>query len=380
MNQGVLVRWLAGMAIATAAAGGAFAAEVLVAQVAPFRGLEAKQGLGYAAGMRLAFESANRQGGVNGHTFALATEDDGSRPESTVEQTRKLLTEKRPLVLAGYFGSQNLRELLATRLLEQQRIALVGYRTTDIAPAHAQLFNVRADIPNELAKLTTHLATVGITKLGLLYEAGPGADAIVAAADQAAAQAKVNFLARASYAPGSRSANASITDAVPVLAKAAPQAIILVANGAATAAFIEAYRIGGGTAQLFAYSGADIEQLSQRLGEDHMKGVVISQVTPNPYKNTSRLVREFAEAVNQQKPKEPKSYVMMEGYIAGRVIVEAVRRQGRTPTREGTIAALGALNDYDLGDYIVGFGSGGARSGSKFVELSIVSSSGKIQQ
>ncbi|SOE06156.1 amino acid/amide ABC transporter substrate-binding protein, HAAT family [Variovorax sp. YR752] len=379
MKHGGLAQWLAAMAIATAAMSNACALEVLVAQVAPIRGLEARQGAGYAAGMRLAFEAANRRGGVNGHTFVLTTEDDGSRPESTVEQTRKLLTEKRPLVLAGYFGSQNLRELLAARLLEQQHIALVGYRTTDIAPAHAQLFNVRADIPSELAKLTNQLATVGVTKLGLLYEAGPGADAIVAAADQAAAQAKVRFLTRTSYASGNRSASTSIADAVQVFTKAAPQAIILVVNGAPTAAFIEAYRLSGGTAQLFAYSGADIEQLSQRLGEDHLKGVVISQVTPNPYKSTSRLVREFTEAVAQQKPKESKSYVMMEGYIAGRVIVEAVQRQGRTPTREGMIAVLNAMNDYDLGDYTIGF-SGGARSGSRFVELSIVNSNGKVQQ
>jgi len=379
MYQQVLTRWLAGMAIATGAMGNASALEVLVAQVAPMRGLEAKQGQGYAAGMRLAFDAANRKGGVNGHAFALATEDDGSRPESTVEQTRKLLTEKRPLVLAGYFGSQNLRELLATRLLEQQRIALVGYRTTDIAPAHAQLFNVRADIPSELAKLTTQLSTVGITKLGLLYEAGPGSDAIVAAADPAAAQAKVRFVTRAPYTGSNRGANTSISEAVQVFTKAAPQAIILVANGAPTAAFIEAYRISGGAAQLFAYSGADIEQLSQRLGEDHLRGVVISQVTPNPYKSTSRLEREFTEAFNQQKLKEPKSYLMMEGYIAGRVIVEAVQRQGRTPTREGTIAALNGMTDYDLGDYVIGFGGGG-RNGSKFVELSIVNGSGKVQQ
>lgn len=379
MNSGRLARWFAIIAITAGTTGQAFALEVVVGQVGPMRGLEAKQGQGYAAGMRLAFETVNRRGGVNGHTFALATEDDGSRPESTVEQTRKLLAEKRPLVLAGYFGSQNLRELLASRQLEQQRIALVGYRTTDIAPAHTQLFNVRADISGELAKLTSQLATVGVTKLGLLYEAGPGADAIVAAADQAAAQAKVRFVTRTSYAGGSRSASTSIADAVQVFSKSAPQAIILVVNGAPTAAFIEAYRISGGTAQLFAYSGADIEQLSQRLGEDHLKGVVISQVTPNPYKSTSRLVREFTEAVAQQKPKEPKSYVMMEGYITGRVIVEAVQRQGRAPTREGMITALNAMNDYDLGDYVIGF-SGGSRNGSKFVELSIVSSSGKVQQ
>ena len=110
-----------------------------------------------------------------------------------------------------------------------------------------------------------------------------------------------------------------------------------------------------------------------------MKGVVISQVTPNPYKNNSRLAREFAEVTKANKLDMPISYVMMEGYIAGRVIIEAARRQGRAPTREAMTAALNAMNDYDLGGYAVGFRPG-ARAGSKYVELSIISSEGRIQQ
>jgi len=70
---------------------------------------------------------------------------------------------------------------------------------------------------------------------------------------------------------------------------------------------------------------------------------------------------------------------MMEGYIAAKVIVEAVRRQGARPTREGTMAALDAMDSYDLGGYMVSY-KPGQRVGSRFVELSIVSSSGRIGQ
>ncbi|OUM04147.1 ABC transporter substrate-binding protein [Variovorax sp. JS1663] len=373
MKARTLARWILGATVGSALCAGAFAAEIVVGQVAPHTGLEAKQGLGYAAGLRLAFDSINKQGGVNGNTFTLARLDDRNDPATTVEQTRKLVAEQRPVVLAGYFGSRNLAELLNSGLLERQRLALVGYRTTEIPPANPLLFSVRADVRDELVKLTGHLATVGITRLGLLHEAG--ADAVVAAADEAAGRAKASFVVRASYAENGRNTGALVS----AFLKTPPQAIIMVANGATTAAFIERYRSEGGAAQLFAYSGADIEQLSQRLGEEQMKGVVISQVTPNPYKNTSRLTREFAEAAKAHKPDTPVSYVMMEGYIAGRVIIEAARRQGRAPTREGMVAALNAMSDYDLGGYAVGF-KPGARAGSKYVELSIISSEGKIQQ
>lgn len=373
MNGRALARWILGAAIASAVVASAGAADIVVGQVAPLTGFEAKQGMGYAAGLRLAFDSVNKQGGVNGNTLTLVRADDHNDPASTVEQTRKLVAEQRPLVLAGYFGSRNLAALLASGILDQQRLALVGYRTTGIPPSHPLLFNVRADVRDELAKLTEHLATLGITRLGLLHEAG--ADAVVAAADEAAGRAKTAFVIRASYAPDSRSAGALVA----AFLKTPPQAIIMVANGTTTAAFIERYRMEGGAAQLFAYSGADIEQLSQRLGEEQMKGVVISQVTPNPYKTNSRLAREFAEVTKANKLDMPISYVMMEGYIAGRVIIEAARRQGRTPTRETMTAALNAMNDYDLGGYAVGFRPG-ARAGSKYVELSIISSEGKIQQ
>jgi branched-chain amino acid transport system substrate-binding protein len=70
---------------------------------------------------------------------------------------------------------------------------------------------------------------------------------------------------------------------------------------------------------------------------------------------------------------------MMEGYITGKVIVEAVRRQGRSPSREGMVTALDGMDYYDMGGYAVGF-KPGVHSGSKFVELSIISGAGKIRQ
>jgi ABC-type branched-subunit amino acid transport system substrate-binding protein len=70
---------------------------------------------------------------------------------------------------------------------------------------------------------------------------------------------------------------------------------------------------------------------------------------------------------------------MMEGFITAKVIVEAVRRQGAHPTREGMTVALDGMDSYDLGGYVVGFRPN-MHAGSRFVELSIVTGSGKIRQ
>jgi branched-chain amino acid transport system substrate-binding protein len=351
------------------------AAAVVVGEVAPMSGLDANQGRAYAAGMQLAFGNANKTG-VNGHTFTLVRKDDGGRPEDTVSVTRQMLAEDKPMVLAGYFGNRNVDDLVSAGLLQANKIALVGYRSAEIRAETPYLYSVRAGLRDEINKLTQHLSTIGITRLGLFYEEGPAAPALVAAAEEAAKKAQGTIMAKASYPAGT----ARVSPAVNTFVTTPPQAIIMVSSGAAAAGFIEQYRAAGGGAQLFAHSGADIEQLSKRLSEEQMQGVAIAQVTPSPYTISSRLAKEFNDTVaKNEKLDVPVSYAMMEGYITGKVIVEAVRRQGRNVSREGTAAALDGMDYYDMGGYAVGF-KPGMHTGSKFVELSIISGAGKIRQ
>ena len=371
--------YFARSAFAAAAALGshaALAATLVVGQVAPMTGMEASQGRAYGVGMQLYFDSVNKAGGVNGHTFKLVRKDDGGRPEDTVSVTKQLLAEDKPLVLAGYFGNRNIADLLASGVLEKEKIALVGYRTAEIRPETPLLYNVRASLGDEIVKLTEHLATIGITKLGLFYEEGPGSSALIAAAEEAAKKTRATIVAKGSY----RAGTASVTPAVDAMVKTAPQAVLMVSTGAAAAGFIEQFRASGGTAQLFAHSGADIEQMSKRLSEEQMQGVAIAQVTPSPYKISTRITKELTDLVAKTPNLEvPVSYAMMEGYIAAKVIAEAVRRQGARPTREGMASALDGMDNYNLGGYAVGF-QPGKRTGSKFVELSIITGAGKIRQ
>ncbi|CAN7597659.1 ABC transporter substrate-binding protein [Polaromonas sp. LjRoot131] len=354
----------------------AHAVEVVVGQVGPMSGLDANQGRAYAVGMQLMFNNINKAGGINGHTFALIRKDDGGRAENTVSVTKQLLSEERPLVLAGFFGNRNITDVVNSGLLEANSIAVVGYRTTEIRVEAPLLYSVRAGLRDEINKITEHLATVGINRIGLFYEDGPGAASLLSATDEAAKKTAGNVVSKASYATGT----ARVTPAVEVFVKTAPQAIIMVASGAAAAAFIEQYRAAGGASQLLSHSGADIEQLSKRLSEEQLRGVAIAQVVPNPYKISVRLAKEFSDTIAKAQSLEvPASYTMMEGYIAAKVIVEAVRRQGKNPNRAGMVTALDGMENYDLGGYLVSF-KPGMHSGAKFVELSIISGSGKIRQ
>jgi len=356
-------------------AGPVLAAEIMVGQVGPMSGPEAGQGRAYAAGMQLHFTALNKAGGINGHKFTLVRKDDGGVPDDTVTLTKQMIAEDKPLVLAGYFGGRNVAGLVSSGILAKEKIALVGYRTSEIQPDVPYLYSVRAGLRDEISKLIEHLATIGIKRLGFFHEAGPGSTSVIAAAEDAARKAGATIEGRGSYVANT----VNVTDAVDTFMNMQPQAIIMVSSGAAAAGFIEKYRIAGGAAQLLAHSGADIEQLSKRLSPEQMQGVAIAQVTPSPYKVSNPLVKEFADIAAKVRSLEvPVSYAMMEGYIAARVISEAIRRQGSRPSREGTVA-LDSMSNFDLGGYVISF-KPGQHSGSSFVELSIVTSAGRIRQ
>lgn len=176
-----------GLVLCTALLGAslAHATQIVVGQVGPMSGLDANQGRAYAVGMQLLFNNVNKIGDINGHTFALVRKDDSGRTEDTVSVTKQLLAEEKPLVLAGFFGNRNISDLVSSGVLEANSIAIVGYRTTEIRAETPLLYNVRASLRDEINKLTEHLVTIGINRIGLFYEDGPGAASLLAATDEA---------------------------------------------------------------------------------------------------------------------------------------------------------------------------------------------------
>jgi ABC-type branched-subunit amino acid transport system substrate-binding protein len=49
-------------------------------------------------------------------------------------------------------------------------------------------------------------------------------------------------------------------------------------------------------------------------------------------------------------------FVSLEGYVVGRVAIEALKNAGADPTRDSFLHALEAMENLDLGGLVVGFG------------------------
>jgi ABC-type branched-subunit amino acid transport system substrate-binding protein len=94
---------------------------------------------------------------------------------------------------------------------------------------------------------------------------------------------------------------------------------------------------------------------------------------PPLWNDTLPAVRDYRLLMGNERA----SYHGLEAYLMARTLVEGLRRAGREAPRERLIAALETLNHFDLGGYRIDYGSK-HRTGSRFVELSVVGPDGKI--
>jgi ABC-type branched-subunit amino acid transport system substrate-binding protein len=105
---------------------------------------------------------------------------------------------------------------------------------------------------------------------------------------------------------------------------------------------------------------------------------VVSQVMPFPFAPVSALSGEYLAAGHAALgDKFEANYSGMEGFVAAKVLLEALHRGGTGP--DALIQGLEALHDFNAGGFFVDFNPQ-KHSGSKFVELTILQDDGRVRR
>ncbi|QNM96215.1 ABC transporter substrate-binding protein [Chitinimonas koreensis] len=372
-----LARLLSCLSVLAAVCGPAHA-EIVIGQSAPLSAAAGDSGRGLSLGVAVAIAEANAGGGIGGEKLRLALLDDQGRPELTRANTAALIDKEGALALAGYYGAQNAVE--AARLADGRRIALVGTgsgaaQVVDGDSRYA--YHLRPGYQAEVEKLIGLLADkLGVQRIGLLIQNdafGRGGGE-VALAELARRQLKPTAVAQ--IEPGGE----GLAAAAEQMVQASPDAVLVIAISKPAGLFVRRFRELGGAGQLYSLSSANYEEVVQLIGAEAARGVGIVQVYPYPADTRIRLVRDYQAAMQRFAPRNAKlSYASMEGYIAGRTVLEAIRRAGRAPSREAVAQALDGLTAFDLGGFVLDFG-GGRRVGSRFVELTMISGTGNLSR
>jgi branched-chain amino acid transport system substrate-binding protein len=389
VRHGVAAALLAGMsALAGAAPGpraagpapiGVTADSVLFGQSAKITGSAGTTaGRQYRDGLKLAFDAANRGGGVHGRRIDLETLDDQNDGTKAAANTRTLIDDKRVFALAGYTFTGSVRAALP--LLKASGIPLVGAYTGTgelYGGEHPMVFALRASFADELAAIFRHIDTVGYDQVAMVHYQ----DALGAQLRDDVAQ-RLQRIGRGLVASGamqmnSPDARAAAAGAVQALAQRCPKLVILGVSGRDAAAVVQGMAASACPPSRFIGRNiVDIGLLQQTLGET-ARGVIVTQVVPNPTRGIHPLVTEDRALLKQRDAQARPDFAEFEGYIAGRVVVQALQKAGRDLDRAGFTKALEAVTLEGPDHYRIQFGPG-RRVGSRYTNIVMVADKERI--
>lgn len=347
--------------------------KIIIGQSAPISGNNKDLGNEIRLGALAAFAQANKAGGIGGRQIELTTLDDVNDVAKATANTEKLIKQDQVFALYGYASATLGRKPLELAAAEGVPFLFPFTGARVMRGYNKSLFNLRAGYAEEATKIIDHFKTVGITTFGILYH------------DDAVGKENLEVVQKGLEAGGGKVvATAGVSrkggDAAPkaaAMVKADPQAIVVTGLYGPSSEFIKAAKVAGYGAPIIALSFVGGTQFVNALGKDK-GGVVISQVVPFPWDNKLPVVREYRKALAEVDPKAEPSFTTFEAYLAGRAIIDALKKSGKEPTRTAFMAALDASGSLDFGGFTVGF-KPNDRNGSKFVDLTVVSADGKMR-
>lgn len=344
---------------------------ILIGQTASLSGQVAGSVKEMNEGAHAYIAAVNRQGGIHGRRIELRTLDDRFDPAQSAANAEQLVNRDR--VFAMFLNRATPHTEAILPILAARGVPLVAPSTGAAifhAPVNRLLFNVRAKYQTEVAKGVEHFATVGISNIGIAHvDDSFGQDALTGFRDAMSARQ----LTPALITPFDR-AKPDIAATVDVVVRSGAGAVIIVGSAVTTAQLIKGIRARGSGMQVMTLSNNSSQAFVQNLGAERT-GVIVSQITPAPHLLSSGLGQEFRQAARETGA--TVSYAAMEGFVAAKVLVEGLRRAGRSLSREGFLRALESIHRLDLGGLMVSYGPND-HTGSEYVELTMIMKDGRF--
>lgn len=347
---------------------------IVLGQSAAVSGPAAQLGLQMHAGAKLHFDAVNAQGGVGGRPIELRLLDDGYEPDRCKANTEQFIAQNM-FALFGYVGTPT--SLAALPLVNQSRLPFFGPFSGAMAlrdPFSHSVFHVRASYHDETALIVRQLTELGRKKIAVFRQ------------DDSYGQAGLDGVQHALAAQGMEPAaiglvkrnTVDVAAAVAGIVAARPDAVVQIGAYKSCAAFIRGARKAGYGGSFYNVSFVGTQALADELGKD-AHGVMVTQVMPYPFSPALGISRDYLQALQQAGGTAKPDYTSMEGYVAARVFVEALRRAGKNPDREALIKALESLQRFDLGGFQVNFGPR-SHVASQFVELTMLAADGRVRR
>lgn len=338
-------------------------------QSASLSGGQAGYGKDVRDGIQAAFNGANRD--TKGPRVELVTLDDGGDKERCKANAAKLI-EGGALALLGLTSGAGAEACLP--LVESQRVVLLGTASGNMGIRSDKLtmvYHVRPGYDVEYARLVAYVKSFGMDRVALVHlkDTSPANQQAMTAALQ---QARIKLTASVPLDRNQPGFDAEVKQ----LLAGKLDCVLFSTNAKPISTIVEGMAAGGYLGFHFASSFAGQTLIDDMA--DKGRAIIMSQVVPRPNAVATQVVKQYREDLAALGGGAKPGFTSLEGYIVGRVAVEAARASARggAPSRSRFRDALAELN-VDLGGYRMHF-TPPSPLGSRFVDVVAINRDGRI--
>ncbi len=329
--------------------------KIVFGQSAAFEGPASALGLGMRTGLMAAFQEANDAGGVKGRKLVLVTYDDGYEPAKAINNTNKLINEDRVFALIGEVGTPTSKAVQP--ISTKAAVPFIGPFTGAgflRNAAHGNIINVRATYDQETEAWIEYLTKeLKISRIAILYQDDSFGRVGLSGVKKAMKKRGLELVAEGTY----KRNTVAVKSALLTIRKAKPQAVVMVGAYKPCAAFIKLARKVKMDAKFVNISFVGSKALAKELGQDG-DGVIVSQVVPFPSDTSLPVVAAYHKALKAHNPKAEPGFVSLEGYMVGRLVVQALAKMDGEITRKALMDTITKTSTFDLGGVTLTYGPG----------------------
>lgn len=352
----------------------AIARDIVIAQSIDISGPLGYIGQDYLAGARVYFDHVNANGGINGRKISHLVMDNAGSPEKSARINAQFLASGQKIdAFFGYFGEGSLESLLGSHAFRASGIPLLAPLSGGEAGENDKnVFFIRPGFDGEAVKLAGPMLSAGLTRVAVAYTASNDGKSALKAVEAMLAARNMKLAGRYPVTADGGGLDAAINSAFA----ARPQAIILALDTLPAAQFVKTYRRLDAGAFMLGLSRIDHRTLYDIAGKDLAAGVMIAQVVPHPGDWKVPVVMEHRKIMEIYRDEAP-SHLTLEGFIAAKMLVSALKKLDKefTPMQLGE--ALRAARSMDIGGYYLDF-SPTRNRGSSYVDINAISRNGKL--
>lgn len=301
-------------------------------------------GQGVRDGIETSFAEINAAGGVGGRKLQLVVEDDAYEPMRSIAAARKLVEQDKVIAILAPTGTAQTAALIP--FIQESKTPMLfpyGFSKALTNPTKRYVFATLPEVRVQMMLLANYiLDTLKQTKIAAIYQNDDFGQDAVAGLEERFGKSNVK-LVKLPFDRGTTNFSGLVAQAK----EAGVEHVVFLGIPKDAALVLREQAKLGWKPQFSGHNALGDPQTFQLAG-NLVEGAIAVAVM-EPLDSDKPAVKEFIAAQKKYLPRTQPTTYSMHGYVAGKLLAEALKRSGGKTDADAIVTALEGMKNFDTG-------------------------------